>query len=366
MIRTADEGRISHAQLFTGDAGSGALPLAMAYAQYVNCRHRRNGEACGVCPDCVQAEALAHPDIHFVFPVNKQGKKSGEIVLSKDFMPLWRETVGRTGGYFSAEEWFRALDLGKTLQGLISAREADEIIRLLSFKSFEAEYKTVIIWLPETMNGEAANKLLKILEEPWRKTLFLLVSEHPERLLATVISRTQEVAVPRIAVEDLTAAAQRMGVTDAAKAHNMARLSNGSLLELRRQAAGDDEESRREFFESFRSLMRLCYNDRHLDLLAWADDMAQWSRERQRSFLIYAVRFLRESYMRTAGLGSISYLWGEEAEFCSKFAPFVHNGNIEPAVAQCEQALAQLGQNGNPKIVLSHFALAVSKMIGRR
>ena len=164
LAQSVDRGRISHAQLFTGAAGTGALPLAIAYAQYLNCPNRKDGDSCGVCPSCQQTAALAHPDLHFVFPVNKQGKKSGEVVLSAEFMPQWRECVASTGGYFTPQQWYDRLDLGKTLRGMISAKEADEIIRRLSFKSFESEYKIMLIWLPETMNDEAANKILKILE----------------------------------------------------------------------------------------------------------------------------------------------------------------------------------------------------------
>ena len=152
LAESIDRGRISHAQLFTGAAGTGALPLAIAYAQYLNCPNRSGGDSCGVCPSCQQIAQLAHPDVHFVFPVNKQGKKSGEVVLSSDFMPLWREIMTDTNGYFTRQMWYDRLDLGKTLQGMISAKEADEIIRRLSFKSFESEYKVMIIWLPELMN----------------------------------------------------------------------------------------------------------------------------------------------------------------------------------------------------------------------
>ena len=191
LVASVAAGRVSHAQLFTGAAGAGTLPLAVAYAQYLNCRHRADGDSCGVCPDCRQIAALAHPDLHLVFPVNKQGKKSGEVITSDAFLPLFRTVFARSNGYFSPQEWYDALDLGKTLRGAISAREADEIIRKLSFKSFEAEYKVMLVWLPETMNEEAANKILKILEEPWEKTVFLLVSEAPDRLLQTILSRTQ-------------------------------------------------------------------------------------------------------------------------------------------------------------------------------
>ena len=209
LTQSVDAGRVSHAQLFTGTAGSGALAVAVAYVQYLCCRHRSGGDSCGECPDCRQIAALAHPDLHLVFPVNKQGKKSGEVMRSDEFLPQFRALFAERGGYFSPQDWYDRLDLGKTLKGMIAAREADEIIRKLSFKSFEADYKTMLIWLPEAMNEEAANKILKILEEPWDRTLFILVCEHPDRLLPTIVSRTQEVCVPRIAINSCPASTRR-------------------------------------------------------------------------------------------------------------------------------------------------------------
>ena len=365
LAESVAAGRVSHAQLFTGMPGAGALPLAVAYAQYLNCRHRHDGDSCGECPDCRQIADLAHPDLHLVFPVNKQGKKSGEIVASDAFLPLFRELFSRSGGYFSPQEWYDALDLGKTLRGAISAREADEIIRKLSFKSYEAEYKIVLVWLPETMSEEASNKILKILEEPWDKTVFLLVSEAPDRLLRTIVSRTQEVAVPRIeteVLEALVASEER----DPVRRHNLARLAGGDYLMLRRLLAGEDDELTSECFALFCSLMRLSYNDKYLELVGWAEEVAQLSREQQRMFLRHAARLLRESYMLHAGLGDISYLWGEEADFCSKFAPFIGNENVETILDEIERAMRQIQQNGNPTIVFTHFALSVSKQIRRR
>ena len=361
LAQSVDRGRISHAQLFTGAAGTGALPLAIAYAQYLNCPNRKDGDSCGVCPSCQQTAALAHPDLHFVFPVNKQGKKSGEVVLSAEFMPQWRECVASTGGYFTPQQWYDRLDLGKTLRGMISAKEADEIIRRLSFKSFESEYKIMLIWLPETMNDEAANKILKILEEPWEKTIFLMVSERPDLLLSTIISRTQEVAVPRLTVEDL----MPMVDGDEQQRRNTARLAAGDLIEMRRLTGGEEDAVRRESFDLFCRLMRLSYNDKHLELIDWADEVATLTREQQRSMLRHAARLLRESYMLHAGLGQISYLWGEEAAFCNKFAPFIGNQNIEFLIGEIEQAMRQVSQNGNPRIIFTHFALAVSKQINR-
>ena len=365
LVRSIDSGRISHAQLFTGAAGAGTLPLAIAYVQYLNCTNRHNGDSCGECPSCRKIAALAHPDLHFVFPVNKQGKKSGEVVRSDDFIDDWREIVESTRGYFSAQEWFDRLDLGKTLKGIISAKETDEIIRKLSFKSFEAEYKTMIIWLPETMNEEAANKILKILEEPWDKTLFILVTERADRLLQTILSRTQEVAVPRLKPEVLEQVVRSAGESDEAKVRNVARLANGDLCELQKLMAGATDDVRHESFEMFCSLMRFSYNDRHLELITWAEDLAQLTREQQLSFLRHSARLLRESYIMHAGAAGATYLWGEEAAFCNKFAPFIGSRNIEPLIGEIETAMAQISQNGNPKIVFTHFALAVSKYIAR-
>ena len=359
-----DAGRVSHAQLFSGLAGYGTLPLALAYVQYLFCPNRHDGDSCGECPSCRQVDALAHPDLHMVYPVNKQGKKAGEAVISDMFIDRWRELWSEKRGIFSADDWYAKLDLGKTMKGLITAKESEEIIKKLSFKSYSSEYKAMIIWLPEAMNQEAANKILKILEEPWEKTLFILVSERPEQLLATITSRTQEVAVARIDVESLKRVACNEGKA-ADEALTMARLAGGSILELRELINGATDDVRAQSFELFTRLMRLSYNDKHLELFEWADDIAALTREGQRQFFLHAVRLLRESYMMHAGLASISYLWGEELKFCRNFAPFIGNQNIEILVEEIERAMLQIQQNGSPRIVFTHFALAVSKQINR-
>jgi DNA polymerase-3 subunit delta' len=332
--------------------------------QYLFCPHRHEQDSCGVCPSCQQIAALAHPDLHWVFPVNKREKRSGEVITSDLFIDKWREMWQSRQGIFTAEEWYESLDLGKTMKGLISAKESEEIIKKLSFKSYSSEYKAMIIWLPEAMNQEAANKILKILEEPWEKTLFILVSERPDLLLSTITSRTQEVAVGRIDVASLQRVAEEGGI-ETQSANTMARLAGGSLIELGDLMRGVRDEAREQYFELFCRLMRLSYNDRHLELFEWADDMSSLTREGQRQFFINAVRLLRESYMLHAGLGSISYLWGEEEAFCKRFAPFIGNQNIEPLVEEIERAMLQIAQNGSPRIVFTHFALAVSKHINR-
>lgn len=363
LTQSVDAGRVSHAQLFTGTAGSGALAVAVAYVQYLCCRHRSGGDSCGECPDCRQIAALAHPDLHLVFPVNKQGKKSGEVMRSDEFLPQFRALFAERGGYFSPQDWYDRLDLGKTLKGMIAAREADEIIRKLSFKSFESEYKIVVVWLAERMNTQAANKLLKILEEPWDKTLFLLLSASPEQLLPTIVSRTQCVTVPSIDETSLTRyLTARKGVPEA-DAFRAARLSRGDLLEALRCLRHASEND--ELFDLFVKLMRLSYEDRHLELLEWAETVASMGREEQKRLIENSVRLLRDSYMLTAGMEPICYLFGREEQFCKKFAPYVNNRNIEPLVAEMERTMRQIAQNGNPRIVFPHFALTVSKLINR-
>ena len=362
LRRGVDTGRVSHAQLFSGRAGAGSLALAVAYVQYLNCEHRHDGDSCGECPNCRQIASLAHPDLHLVFPVNKQGKKSGEMLQSDEFLTPFRSLFAQERGYFTPQDWYDKLDLGKTLKGVINVHEADQIIRKLSFKSFEAHYKTVLIWLPETMNEEAANKILKILEEPWERTLFLLVSEQADLLLPTILSRTQEVRVPRIEEAVLEDYARREGVADD-RVHHLTRLAEGDLLQFKRLVAGEDDPQRQEHFALFCTLMRLSYNDRHLELLSWAEDVARLSREQQRGFLRNALRLLRESFMLHAGIPEIGYLWGDELKFCKNFAPFVGSQNIEPLIDEVERAMLQISQNGNPTIVFTHFALSVSKMI---
>ncbi len=327
LVEGVDAGRVSHAQLFAGASGSGVLPLALAYAQYVNCIDRRDGDSCGVCASCRKYGELAHPDLHFVFPVNSGAKKSGgQKPLSDAFLPQWRTLWADTGGMFSEPQWYEAINI-ENQQGIITRAEAEELMRKLNFKSFEAQWKVVVIWLPERMRDEAANALLKILEEPWDGTLFLLVSGDPAALLPTIRSRVQTVEV---AGEEL-----------------------------------EDPRTRAEFFDLFAQLMRLSYNDRHMELLEWADGVAAMGREMQKRFLSYGVAMLRDNYMLSAGMPQVVGLHGDELEFARKFSPFIGNHNIEPLVREMELATAHVGQNGNPRMIFSHFALVVSKLIVR-
>ncbi len=362
LRRGHSSGRVSHALLLSGDCGRGALPIALAYFQYLNCTNRQNGDSCGECPSCRQAEALQHPDLHFVFPAptTKDSRSACDGQL-----PAWRKMVQQSGGYFDEQGWYAEVGM-ENKQGIITKKESDEIIRKLSFKAFESEWKAVVIWLPERMNESAANCLLKILEEPWDKTLFLMISEHPERLLPTITSRTQEISVGRIDRKALAhAATARFGI-GAEEAENAARVADGDMVRLVQLFSDEWSQMRSENFQQFATLMRLAYSQKHLELMEWAEAMAKTGREAQKHFLEYSIGMLRESYMLTAGLSPISYLWGEEAAFCTKFAPFVNNSNIELLIEAFERTLRDIACNGNAKIVFVHFALAASKFFLQR
>lgn len=361
LCRSVETGRVSHAQLFTGAPGHGTLPLALAYAAYLNCTGERSGDSCGTCPSCRKMAGLVHPDLHFVFPVAGGGATRP---ISDPYLPVWRELVERTGGYFDEADWYAALGV-ENQQGLISRAEADAVIRKLSFKSFEGRYKIVLVWLPERMRAEAANALLKVLEEPWERTVFLLVSAEPGRLLPTIRSRTQEVHVPAVGQP---AVAERLREQGAAEedAQRLARLAGGDLLEAERLFKMESSDAGQEFFSLFVELMRCSYNDRHLELFDWAERVTGLGRERQKRMLEYHIRLLRASYLLHAGLEELCGLGRTEYDFCKKFAPFVGSANVEPLLAEMELARQQVIQNGNARIIFSHFALTVSKLIPRK
>ncbi|MGM0407960.1 MAG: ATP-binding protein, partial [Bacteroidota bacterium] len=303
LIRTIKENRISHAQLFLGNEGSGNLALAIAYAQYIACLNKQEDDSCGVCPSCQKFKKLIHPDLHFVYPVatSKTVKKDP---VSDDYISQWRNIIIENP-YINQNKWYGIIDI-ENKQGIINKNESYEILRKLNLKTFESEYKFMIIWLPEKMNMYAANKLLKFIEEPPDKTLFLMVSENSEQILPTILSRTQLIKIPKIDSDSLyTAICDRFGVNPE-KAHDIVHLSNGNFFEALNliQAEDDDHEN----FERFTSLMRLAYQRKLVEIIDWVDEIARIGREKQKSFLSYALRLLRENFMLNINRKEIVYL----------------------------------------------------------
>jgi len=361
------EGRIPHAQLFAGVSGIGKLQLALAYAQYLNCPNRTEEDSCGQCPTCLQFEKLQHPDLHFVFPIVKT-----ETADTCDaFLEPWRQII-LNKHYFDLDDWHQALGV-ETKQSMIYEKESGEILHKLSLKPYGNGYKVMIIWQPEKMNITTSNKLLKLLEEPPAQTVFLLVTEHPEALLATIQSRVQTILVPRLEKETITKALVSQGM-DVLKATDIARIVNGSYLTALKKA--DETEENQKELHDFIALFRDAYTVGVLRdpqkkyeslkrLRQWSLDMAdsKVGRERQKHFLQYAQQQVRENYIRNIGREELNYQMAEERNFSVKFAPFIHNGNVEAIMNQLETAERQIEQNGNAKMIFFDLCLQMIVLI---
>ena len=357
------EGRIPHAQLFTGISGIGKLQLALAYAQYLNCPHRTEEDSCGTCPTCLQYQHLQHPDLHFVFPI------VGSDEVCDNFLEPWRKIILEQH-YFDLDDWHEALGI-ENKQSMIYEKESGEILHKLSLKAYGDGYKIMIIWQPEKMNASSANKLLKILEEPAQKTVFILVSEHPEKLLSTIQSRVQTVQIPRLETETIAAALQQKGISSV-QANDIARIANGSYLAALKKA-NETAENQQELSD-FIALFRDAYTvgvlqdaqkkyDSLKRLKQWSLDMAGVGREKQKHFLQYAQQQVRENYIRNLAQPELNYQLEAEREFSVKFAPFIHNGNVEAIMNQLDLAERQIEQNGNAKMIFFDLCLQMIVLI---
>ena len=366
---SVQEGRIPHAQLFTGISGIGKLQLALAYAQYVNCPHRTETDSCGTCPTCLQFEKLQHPDLHFAFPI----VKTDAADTCDGFLEPWRNIILEKH-YFDLDDWHAALGV-ETKQSMIYEKESGEILRKLSLKPYGNGYKVMIIWQPEKMNAASANKLLKILEEPAEKTLFILVSEHPEQLLSTIQSRVQTIRVPRLETETIAEALQQQHI-DPTKALDIARIANGSYLAALKKADEADVNSQElhDFIELFRDAYTVGVLKDPQKKYESLKRLRQWSiamadskvgREKQKHFLQYAQQQVRENYIRNVGQPELNYQLEGEREFSVKFAPFIHNGNVEAIMNQLDLAERQIEQNGNAKVIFFDLCLQMIILIKR-
>lgn len=367
FIRSVSEGRIPHAQLLSGPEGVGKLPLAIAYAQYICCEHRGARDACGVCPSCLKYNKLAHPDLHFVFPIIKPAGKQSAVC--DDFMGDFRKLVLEKT-YFSVDEWYSRIS-GDAKQGMIYTNESEEIVRKLSMKTYEAEYKVMIVWLPEKLHESAANKLLKILEEPYEKTLFLLVSNAPDAIITTILSRTQRIQVPGLADAEIKQALldRHDGLTEA-EAADVARIAGGSYL--RAEMLLEDGNESRVNFDRFVTIMRLAWQvgnrKDHASLKTlrkWADDMAASSvgRERQKKFLQYAQRMVRENFIYNLHQADLNYMTSYESDFSVRFSPFINERNVEQLVAELALAERHIEQNVNAKMVFFDLVLKIIMLL---
>lgn len=363
LIQSVNENRVAHAQLFVGTEGSGKMALAIAYAQYINCQNRTESDSCGVCPSCKKYMSLSHPDLHFIFPTatNKSVKKDPESDL---FLAEWREYFSDCQGYVNLSEWFDKLDI-ENKQGIINVRDASTVIRKLSFKSYESEYKVVILWMPEKLNVFSANKLLKLIEEPPEKTLFLLVAENQEEVLSTIRSRCVLVKVPRLdtaVIKD--ALVEKCGCSEQL-ALDAATMSNGSWPLAKRFSNDIDNEML--YADTFRKWMRYCFKGAVPELIDFvANEIKGLGREKQKALLEYGLNIFHCSLLINNNISSAVMLTSAEKTFAQNFAPYINMKNVTQICALFEESISQIVRNANAQLVFMDDSLKMSKLLRLR
>lgn len=350
LIKEAKEGKIAHARLFCGPEGIGKLPLAIAFARYLSCQNPGEDDACGTCPNCIKYNKLAHPDLHFVFPVIKKKNKD---TVSDDYIAEWRAFVGQNP-YFNLNMWLEEMG-AENQQAQIFVKESDDIVRKLSLKSSQGGYKIMIIWLPEKMNTECSNKLLKLLEEPPTQTIFLLVSENPDMLLATIQSRTQRFSLYGIEEDKIANKLQEQYGIQERDAQDIAHCSEGNFLKALETIHLNEEN--KLFFDLFVSLMRLSYQRKIREMKQWSETLAAMGRERQKHFLTYCQRMIRENFIYNFRHPGLTYLNQDEQNFSSRFAPFVNEWNVFGIMNELSEAQRHIEQNVNARMVFFDFSL---------
>ncbi len=362
LINSVRENHVSHAQLFLGPAGSGKLPLALAYAQYILCPNRTETDSCGVCPTCQKMQKLAHPDLHFVVPTatTKKVKTNPESDL---FMEEWREYVIQNQGYVDTSSWYTFLDV-ENKQGYMSVRDAASLLRKLSMKSYEGEYKIAIIWMAEKMRVDTANKLLKLLEEPPEKTVFLLIAEDAEELLATIKSRTVLVKIPAIEPAAIESALQTRLGCDPQQAHNAAMISEGNWLNACHSVK--ESEDRKFFFTTFQQWMRLCFRAAYSEIIDFSANIKTLGREKQKELLDYGLRIIRNALLFNNNLAEIVMLPDDEKKFNANFAPFVNAANLAQIAELFEEAIRQIERNGNAQIIFTDVSFKMVVLLKRK
>ena len=343
LMQLANEQRLPHALMLCGPQGSGKLALAVAFAM-----------------ELLKSKTAEHPDLHFTYPTIKRPSMSSDHKpVSVDFAREWYELI-RHGLYFSMDDWMQAMG-GENQQAIITAGESDELVHKLSLKSSQGGYKISVIWLPERMNIECANKLLKLIEEPPQQTVFLMVCQEPDKLLETIRSRVQRIDVKKIDDESVKLALmERRGLSEET-ALRVARRANGNWLKaLEEIETGSEKE---QFLDMFKMLMRLAYARKINDLKRWSENMAGMGREKQKRFLEYFMQLIRENFMYNFRQEELCYMTQDEEEFATKFARYINEANVIPISEMANRALRDIGQNANAKIVFFDFALQMIMLL---
>lgn len=355
LITMVREDRLPHAIMLCGPQGCGKMALALAFASYLICQNREgHDEACGECRQCKMLEKWGHPDLLFSYPTIKTPNMGSEHKpVSEDFAEEWRNMISRSP-YFNIEQWMTEIG-AENQQAIITAGESDELNRKLSLKSSQGGYKVSVIWLPERMNIECANKILKLIEEPPSQTIFIMVSENPDNLLETIRSRVQRIDVKKTDNESIQKAlVGKYGISED-DAMRVARLANGDWLTAVSELSADGEN--KEFLADFQSLMRLAYQRNVREMKHWSENINSYGREKQKRFLTYFLRLIRESFMYNFQQPELSYMTSQEEAFTANFARFVNENNILQITELANKAIRDISQNANGKIVFFDMAL---------
>lgn len=351
-----DSGRLPHALLLHGDAGTPKLALARVMAQYLHCTNRSGGEPCGVCPSCRQHQSFNHTDTFFSFPYLKRDESS----VCDDFMPEWKEFLSDNPVVEDYQHWLSLLK-NENSQPAILVKESDSIMRKMSMSAFTSQYKVLIMWLPEKMREDCANKLLKLIEEPYDDCKFILVSDNAKAILPTILSRTQRIELMRVPMQEIAGHLMSTYGVDQQQAMAMAASADGNVSQAVRMLHADNENH--EFHQRFVELMRLAYMRDLAKLKLWSETVAEMKREKSRRFLDYASRQVRENFVRNLATPGLNYMTREEEQFSVKFSPFINEQNVERMLGAFDRASAEIQGNGNAKIILFDMAVLTTILI---
>lgn len=350
LLQLEEEHRLPHAMLLCGPQGSGKMALALAFASHL-------------LGDGPMLRKLEHPDLHFSFPVIKpSGTSSDRKMSSDDFIREWRAMINESP-YFSFEEWLKRMGAANE-QAQIGVGESDSLMRKLSLKSSQGGYKICVMWLPERMNAECANKILKLLEEPPQQTVFLMVSEEPEKLLATIYSRVQRIDIKPIDEPSITAALMDRRGIEQEEARRVAHVANGSWLRAIDELSADSEN--REWLEMYANLMRTAYRRDVRQLKTWSTAASALGRERQKRMLAYFLNMVRESFMYNFHTPELNYMTRSEENFVKNFAPFVNERNVVEMSEEMQRAVREISQNANPRMVFFDLGLKMIMFLLRK
>lgn len=367
LTTSVDAGRIAHAQLFVGPEGSGTLPMALAYAQYILC-HNADGENTGGNDSCnLKFKNYSHPDLHFAFPVTTSDKVKSKPV-SNYYLEEWRQLLDQQP-YGNLFDWYKLLGVDNK-QGQIGVDEAFEIVKALTLKSYEGGHKVMLIWMAEKMNTACANKLLKLIEEPPEKTIFILIAEDEQQIINTIKSRCQLLHFPPLAEEAITEALVKNYHIEQSVATKIAHQSNGNYNKACDLIYHDSEDIQFEKWFVFwiRSAFKAKGNKAAIhDLISWSEEIAKTGRETQKKFLNFCLNYFRQALILNYKADELVYLEPKSDDFkLEKFAPFVHDSNILEISEALQDAIYHIERNGSSKIVLTDLSIKLTRLLHKK